>query len=196
MAPSYIERLALLGKALGEGSITLLVDNVAHIELMQKFKGIAGFAPYIMPKVDTGYGRAGIPPSEDELGELAEVAAKSEAEGNCNIHGVYSHSGHSYSGESQEDGMKYLLEEMQRNADAATIVRKHLQINKDRRLIVSVGASPSATSVQNLLGTENSVNTSSTAQGIRKTLKETFENGLSIELHAGVYSLLVSLKFL
>ena len=194
VAPSLFERLAYLARTLGEGSISLLVDNSAHIGLLQKFKDVAGFGPYIMFKVDAGYHRAGIPPNEDELGELAKEAVEAEKQGLCKIHGVYSHSGHSYSGESPEDGMRYLLEEIQVLVKGAEIVRKHLQPKEERKLIVSIGASPSATAVQNLLGPENSLNTSSTARELRKSFEDTFNEGFAVELHAGVYSLLVLLS--
>ena len=191
IAPSLVERLARLARTLGEGSISLLVDNSAHVGLLQRFKDVAGFGPYVMFKVDAGYHRAGIPPNEDELGELAKETVEAEKKGLCKIHGVYSHSGHSYSGKSPEDGMQYLLEEIQVLIKGAEIVKKRLLSKEERRLIVSIGASPSATAVQNLLGPENSLNTSPTARELRKSFEDTFNEGFSVELHAGVYSLLV-----
>ena len=192
LPPSFIDRLAQLGHTLGPGSIGLLIDNEAQLDALPKFREIAGFGPYVTFKIDTGYHRAGIPPTEQDLSDLVTKTVDAENRGLCKIHGVYSHSGHSYAAKSPEEGMSYLLEEIQRLSSGALIVKNLLAEEKDepRRMILSVGATPSSSSALNLLGPSTSHNGSPTAQQLRQTLSSVLAQGLSVELHAGNYPFL------
>ena len=191
LPPSNIDRLAKLAQRLGNGSIGLLVDNVSQLDALQRFQEIAGFGPYITFKIDTGYHRAGITPVSKELKALAKRAVEYEKNGLCKIHGVYSHSGHSYSATSPEENMTCLTEEIHRLTGGAELVRKILSDEKEpRRMIMSVGATPSCASVVNLLVPSREQDGSPAATGLRNTLIETSSRGFSIELHAGNYPFL------
>lgn len=95
--------------------------------------------------------------------------------------------------QSPEDGMQYLLEEIKTLSKGAMIVKDLLATNsEDRRLIMSVGATPSASSVQNLLGPAAKYNQTPQAESLRTALHEMLSHSLSLELHAGVYPFLVT----
>ena len=116
---------------------------------------------------------------------------EAEKQGLCKIHGVYSHSGHSYAATSPEENMSCLLEEIQRLSESALTVKNLLAEEKEtRRMIMSVGATPSSSSAINLLGPDSPHNQSTTAQQLRQTLSEVLAKGLSVELHAGNYPFL------
>lgn len=168
-----------------------MIDNEVQLECLRPFREIAGFGPYVIFKIDTGYHRAGLPPAQGGLEDLVRKTVAAESQGLCKIHGVYSHSGHSYAATSPEDGMSYLLEEIQRLGEAATNVKQITSEEKEpRRMVMSVGATPSSSSVLNLLGPPTAHNTSQTATELRKTLSDVLEKGLSVELHAGNYPFL------
>ena len=189
--PSFVDRLAELGRALGEGSIGILVDDEGQLESLSRFRDITAFGPYINFKIDTGYHRAGLPPTEGDLQELVKRTVQAEKQGLCKIHGVYSHPGHSYAATSPEDGMAYLLEEIERLSEGALVIKHLLAEEKEpRRLIISVGATPSSSSAVNLLGPVTAHNQSSTAQKLRQALQDVLSKGLSVELHAGNYPFL------
>jgi D-serine ammonia-lyase len=159
-----------------------------------QFREIAGFGPYINFKIDAGYHRAGVPPTEDDLSALVKKTVELESQDLGKIHGVYTHSGHSYNGESPESGMEYLVDEIKGAIEGAKIVRNLMLPEADRRLVVSMGASPSSTSIQNLFGS-SSIKDSHNAQIIRKSIQESFDERLSLELHAGVYTFMVNFFF-
>ena len=191
LPPSNVDRLAKLAQSLGNGSIGLLVDNVSQLDPLQRFREIAGFGPYITFKIDTGYHRAGITPVSKELEALAKRAVEYEKDGLCKIHGVYSHSGHSYSATSPEENMTCLAEEIDRLTGGAELVRNILSAEKEpRRMIMSVGATPSCTSVANLLGSSTKHDDSPAATALRNTLTAASSRGFSVELHAGNYPFL------
>ena len=189
--PSNVDRLAKLGQSLGQGSIGLLVDNISQLESLKRFRKTAGFGPYITFKIDTGYHRAGIPPTSKNLEDLVRHTIEAEKNGLCKIHGVYSHSGHSYYTTSPEENMACLLEEIQKLSEGALLVKKLLSEEKEpRRMIMSVGATPSCSSVAHLLGPPTEHNQSPTATKLREALQDVLSKGLSIELHAGNYPFL------
>ena len=87
--------------------------------------------------------------------------------------------------------MSYLLEEIQRLSQGASIVKSLFPDEKvERRMIMSVGATPSSSSVVNLLGPPTKHNQSPIAVKLRETVNDVLSKGLSIELHAGNYPFL------
>lgn len=108
------------------------------------------------------------------------------------LRGFYSHAGHSYSTDTKLGSLFLLQDEIEGLARAAAIANGITQQNgrPNRRFILSVGATPSATSVQDI---ENDLGLDSTssyqANGFLSCLKRVSEEH-EIELHAGVYPIL------
>ena len=191
LPPSRIEQLANLGRKLGSGSISVLVDNVSQLPAVRAFKDMAGFRLMIFIKIDTGYHRAGVVVGE-KLNRLITEVLDEESRGTVDLLGFYSHAGHSYGGDSALGAMKLLvveLEGLEKAAYYAMAARDHA--SRSQKYVLSVGATPTATSIENML--EGSVPAESPMGREIAKLKTAIEriNGThAIEIHAGVYPFL------
>ena len=143
-------------------------------------------------KIDTGYHRAGVVVGTEIFNRLITNVLEEEAGGNVEFLGFYSHAGHSYGGDSATGAMELLtveLEGLERAANYASTARAYAPTGK--RYVLSVGATPTATSIENML--QNPVEEEpSTAREIAK-LKRVVEriNAVhAVEIHAGVYPFL------
>ena len=110
----------------------------------------------------------------------------------ANLCGLYSHAGHSYNGFNQSDSLWQLREEFEGLKRAATTVDEIYRHGgrPNERLILSVGATPTATSIQGLQDDADD-------EGLRHDQAKTFKCYLEdlaiyhdIEIHAGVYPIL------
>ncbi|PNS21284.1 Neurofibromin [Sphaceloma murrayae] len=176
-------RLAAVAHILGPGSITFLVDHPAQVEHLTAF---ATASPLdwpgtisIMIKLDTGYHRAGLMPQSALLSKLAVAAASSPV---ISISGVYSHMGHSYSSGSPTEALAFLHAELSEAIAGAETVLAALSSPPAEPLIISIGATPTATATQNL----HSASEGSEVATLMAHVKETFQ----LEIHAGVYPVL------
>lgn len=104
--------------------------------------------------------------------------------------GLYSHSSLSYQGATPREALESLRDEIVGCSPALGELRKFYKL--DRALTISVGASPQANSMGNLLSNDSSPEIASELHGhLRK-----FSNGeiegfkVSLEVHAGVYSIM------
>ena len=144
-------------------------------------------------KIDTGYHRAGIVPESPELEAVVHhILSDIEPAGCAKLWGFYSHAGHSYNENSEFGAMSLLQQEILGLELAATAANRILQQDDQpaRGFVLSVGATPSASSIQNI-GIQRT-GTSRLAEQIAE-LKVTVSrvNGVhEIELHAGVYPFL------
>jgi D-serine ammonia-lyase len=180
--PSSVERLAEVGKQLGPCGFTFMIDHPAQFVVLQKFKELAGFPAHAFLKADAGQHRAGLAPDAQEMLDLVARVADMEEKGLVSLLGFYTHNSNSYGGNSPDDAMKYLQQEL----DACREATKNLKGGRKTPLVVSVGASPTALSIQNILpGTSAS---SSAAQSLKDVLQLTKSN-FELEIHAGVYPL-------
>ena len=105
--------------------------------------------------------------------------------------GFYSHAGHSYGSNSELDSLKLLLTEIQGLEQAATEASHLHSRNSSIKWTLSVGATPTATSLQALVQPPNnpSAETQALTTELTKTVsrvKETY----AVEIHAGVYPFL------
>jgi D-serine ammonia-lyase len=173
-------RLAHVAMSLGEGSVSVMIDHVAQLETLKGFQEMAGFPALVFLKTDSGYHRAGVAPDSQEMMELVKQVGIAEEQGIVKLLGFYSHNSLSYGGNSPDDAMDMLKVEI----DVCRQASQHFK--GDRQLIVSVGASPTALSLQNVTASEAS-NTSS-AQALKDSLQIT-KSRLELEIHAGVYPL-------
>ncbi|KAI1611488.1 putative serine dehydratase domain-containing protein [Exophiala viscosa] len=180
LGPSHVHRLAAVGRELGDGSITTMIDNPGQLESLKAFRQIAGFAASVFIKTDSGYHRAGLGPGSPEMKALIEQIAGAEEEGYLRLFGFYSHNSLSYGGSSPDHAMDMLKTEI----DVCREASRHFKSKHQSPLVVSVGASPTALSLQNLLPSISSSTSSATA--LKDTLELTRSN-LELEIHAGVY---------
>ncbi|UKZ87347.1 uncharacterized protein TrAFT101_003155 [Trichoderma asperellum] len=192
-----VPRLAEVVKVLGEGSISILLDDPAQLAAAAELKKQSGVAPLAHIKIDMGGRRAGVVESSERFVEVANAALEAHKAGSLILSGLYSHAGHSYGGDSRVAAIKMLYAEidaMLRGADRLSQKAKELGVQIPT-LVVSAGASPTALSVQNLLGGQDEAQDSETGTPELKAavteLSELFRTvkskGHAVEIHAGVY---------
>jgi len=173
-----------------------MIDHAGQLKALRTFKDVAGFEAGIFIKVDCGYGRAGLQPYSHALhGLLREIlSAKSgQDDESCGfLHGFYSHAGHSYGVESPAAAMDHLSQELDGLGKAA-LLAEALMVELDApnqpkpKFVISVGATPSATSVQNLIqGDLGSEGVEAASIRLRECIKQAAASHY-VELHAGVY---------
>ena len=121
----------------------MLVDHKDRLQHLELFKEIPAF--------DTAYHRAGVKAGSAEFANLVtQVLDVGEISAHLNFSGRCSHAGHSYGGSSASQAMGLLIEEIERLWKASKSIKgRHPKI-AHQRLTVSVGATLTATSVQNL----------------------------------------------
>jgi D-serine deaminase-like pyridoxal phosphate-dependent protein len=129
----------------------------------------------VFVKIDTGYNRAGIKTSSPDFARLVQEVA-----GKATLKGFYSHYGHSYAGNSEDDAANGLIEELLGLEVACAAVPS----THEGQLVLSVGATPTATAAQNMLSSSSP--RVREFQDILSRLKQKHQ----VELHAGVYPLL------
>jgi D-serine ammonia-lyase len=184
LGPSSVTRLVKVAKILGQGSVTVMIDHVDQLTALQQFKASAGFPARVFVKVDAGTHRAGVSPSSPQMASLLEEILSMEGAGDLTFNGYYSHAGHSYDGNSPDDAMSMLKLEI----DVCKAAASHAPVHafKEKRVVFSVGTSPTALSVQNLQSGKVSSNAARSLQEAMQLDQASFE----LELHAGVYPLL------
>lgn len=177
---AHVDRLVEVAKQLGAGTITMMVDNPEQLASLQKFKKATGFPASVFIKTDVGYHRAGLLPESSKMIELVKVMSAAEENGDIEITGFYSHNSGSYGGNSPDDAMNNLKHEIEVCSKAS----QHMKATRSSRLVVSVGASPTALAIQNILPSGPSSTSSAKAlQDILQLAQSNFE----LEIHAGVY---------
>lgn len=190
-----MKRLAHLGRKLGPGTISVLVDHLDQLTTFHEFVEIAGVI-CIYIKVDTGYHRAGLPSDSKSLIALLDIIIFEGDRKGYQLCGFYSHAGHSYGVRDSVQAMDLLIEEIKGLKEAADIARSMKGRLGPRkgvdRLVLSVGATPSASSIECLCYSDDP---SLPQEWIQKTkeLRNTLNlsmNHHTVEIHAGVYPFL------
>ncbi|KAJ4857977.1 putative serine dehydratase domain-containing protein [Trichoderma breve] len=168
LPPSQVDRLAAIGRRLGQGTISVMIDHVSQLSHVVRFAEQASFPAGVYLKVDTGYHRAGLPPSGLNKDDLVSRLINLDNEGKINFIGLYSHSSLSYNDSTAKQAMANLGGELTGCLDALE-KNAHL-FSSDKEITISVGASP---------------------QTLHKVVTERHCGfRTKLELHAGVYSLL------
>ncbi|KAF2263551.1 hypothetical protein CC78DRAFT_273266 [Lojkania enalia] len=176
---SAVSRLLCIANKVQPGTLSVLIDNLdAFLEFedqLEKTPNARAIGVYL--KIDVGYQRAGTKTDSPKFGELVRTVIDKAGE---NFKGFYTHFGHSYGGSSEDDAANGLLEELTGLEVATRAVPKSFK----GRLVLTVGATPTATAAQNLL--------SKSSEKARefKSILDDLKQKYSIELHAGVYPLL------
>ncbi|KAL6885664.1 putative serine dehydratase domain-containing protein [Trichoderma evansii] len=191
LPPSQVDRLAAIGRQLGQGTISLMVDHTAQLSHVARFAEQASFPAGVYLKVDTGYHRAGLPPSGLNKDDLVSKLMTLDSQRKINFIGLYSHSSLSYNDSTAEQAMANLQGELSGCLDA---LQKNAGLfSNDKEITISIGASPQVTSIENLVGAEGTL--LEDAKALRQTLHKVISGRhygfhTKLELHAGVYSLL------
>ncbi|KAK2033586.1 alanine racemase domain-containing protein [Colletotrichum zoysiae] len=156
-ASSAIPLLSGLRKSV---NVLLMIDHEKQISLLEDFAKkspeASGGAWDIYIKLDVGTKRAGLPLGGERLRELIRRVDGSSA---VSLYGFYCHAGHSYASRTQEEAESYLSDEINGVLSAARL------IVGDRKLTLSVGATPTA----HVVG----------------SLKTAIPDNVTLELHAG-----------
>lgn len=189
MPQGAVPRLIALANSLEPESINVIIDNVdAFARFHDALTAHPDFQPEkkigVFVKIDTGYHRAGITTSSPKFKPLVDAVLAQDGskggEGAMVLKGFYSHFGHSYAGNSEDDAASGLIEELLGLEEAASAVPK----SAHKELVLSIGATPTATAAQNMLSSSSP--RVDEFHSVLTRLKEQF----AVELHAGVYPLL------
>lgn len=180
--PSALPRLAALSSTLGPtASLSLLIDHPSQLPLLRQLP----HPPLVFLKIDAGTARAGVSPASPACAELIAATLAAERAGDVVFHGLYCHAGHSYGARRKwTDALGFLGDELR------TLLGVARMTGREGGLVLSVGATPSASGVQHpgLL--------SEAGQGggeeeeevavVRALLEEVKKEGWIGEVHAGV----------
>lgn len=165
----------------GEGSVGLFIDHPAQVQhLSQLDDGVWPGEIPVFVKIDAGYHRAGLAPESDGLDALASLVA---SQTKVRIVGAYAHMGNSYGSGSPTEALTYLLEEIKGAQAGADRLAQALPSGSGK-LTLSVGATPTATSAQNML-----LGQSEWKEDVRAYIEQV-QQRYDVELHAGVYPVL------
>ncbi|TWU76015.1 hypothetical protein ED733_007162 [Metarhizium rileyi] len=193
---SALPRLAAVARDLGEGSVSVLLDDPAQVPIISSFQSLAGVVPHAHIKIDMGGKRAGVEVQGTRFLELADAALEAHSQGRIRLSGLYSHAGHSYGGDSRAAAIKMMraeLSAMLEGADRLTSRAAEKSIANLPPLIVSAGASPTALAVQNLITTAEEgqddapTELKSEVQALSNLFTAVRSKGHVVEIHAGVY---------
>jgi D-serine deaminase-like pyridoxal phosphate-dependent protein len=133
IAPSKLGRCAALGGRVSR--LNLLVDNVVAVEAMEGFARANDVTFDVFLKIDCGYHRAGVQPSDPEALRLARMLDESSV---LRFRGLLTHAGHSYHARSREEIVPIAAEEQRSlSAFAATLRETSIDV-----LCRSVGSTP------------------------------------------------------
>lgn len=171
-------RLLNLASKLKPGSVNILIDNIDAFNKMKDSLLAGNIGVFI--KIDTGYKRAGITTSSPKFPGLVRKVVGTVGDA---FRGFYSHYGHSYAGNSEKDAAHGLISELEGLEEAAAEVDEAYLSLLKQKMVLTVGATPTATAAQNMLSGSPRVAEFKT---LLNRLKETY----AVELHAGVYPLL------
>jgi D-serine deaminase-like pyridoxal phosphate-dependent protein len=186
VSPGAVSRLAAISKALGPGCLSLMVDHPSQLPAVQAIQANTTHAPSIFIKIDMGAHRAGVMPQTEACSQLISSVLELDSQGTAHLLGLYSHAGQSYSSSHRSDALDYLRQEFEALLVTAEAIHS---ASPGKPLVLSVGATPTTSSVRNLL-IDNEDTPSEEAKAIaalRATMEAIRTQKCSIEIHAGVY---------
>ena len=190
--PSAVESLETIARSLPQPSrVSVMIDHPDQLKLLGQFS----HPPQVFLKLDTGLGRAGLPPGSEVFSALVAATIEAMQSGKCALQGLYSHASQSYSETEPERAMDILSDELRGCQVASAEVQKQFAAKSpsaggDHPLVLSVGATPTATAARNLVANVTASRSASAQQlrGLIQGLQA--EQRHTIELHAGVYPFL------
>lgn len=176
---SAVPRLAPIARQLGKDAISLFVDDPAQLSALDQIDADSwpGRVP-VWVNIDVGYHREGVAAESPQLSALAKgIAASSRVR----LAGLYTHHGSSYASSSPEEALGYLATELEGLEKGALSYLESAGIGQqDTKVRLSIGATPTATAIQNLLETSE--------KGEKyRTMLNRLQSSFHVEIHAGVY---------
>ncbi|KAK1985442.1 putative serine dehydratase domain-containing protein [Colletotrichum cereale] len=189
---SQVDRLATLSKQLGRNGLTVMIDHPSQLWSVKRLKELTDFPVGVFLKVDTGYHRAGLPAAALNKGGVLEQLIQLDADNQASFVGVYSHSSLSYKDTTADQAMHNLAAEIEGCLEALHANADLLLSKGPRGVIISVGATPQVTAIENLTTSAAGGPGEQRLRAAIATAKTGSREGLrsSLELHAGVYSVL------
>jgi D-serine deaminase-like pyridoxal phosphate-dependent protein len=186
VTPAAVDRLSFLAKALGPNGLSLMVDHPFQLPSIHVIHANTSLVPQIFLKIDMGGHRAGVAPQTQACSDLLTSLLALESSGIAHFLGLYSHAGHSYSGSTRASALDYLRQEFEALLVIATAIHS---LSPSKFLILSVGATPTTTSVRNLLidNEDTPTEEGKAISALRATIAAIREQKCGIEIHAGVY---------
>ncbi|THW27897.1 hypothetical protein D6D23_02404 [Aureobasidium pullulans] len=181
VAVSHIPRLAAIAKVLGERAVGLFVDHPEQIKHLAKLDESLwpGTIPLFI-KIAAPISQAGLLPRSESISPLVQAIVSAPK---VRLVGAYAHMGESYGSNSPEEALEFLMHELKDAKAGADQIAKALPNGSSGKLTISLGATPTATAVQNAL-VENEWN-----DKFRTYVQEVKKN-YDVEIHAGVYPVL------
>ena len=186
MLPSAIPRLAAVARLLGEKTVGVFTDHPSHIKALDDFEDTLwpGTIP-VWVNIDAGDHREGVPP---ESGQLADVAYAISASKRVHLAGIYTYTSSSYNSNSPDEALGFMANELKALEQGAISFLKctgatSSQSASAAKVTLSLGATPTATAVQNLVHG---------GEGTKKyrDMLDRIKQSFDLEIHAGVYPLL------
>ncbi|KAH9844557.1 putative serine dehydratase domain [Teratosphaeria destructans] len=135
--------------------------------------------------IDVGYHREGVAAASTQLADTAYALKTSKR---TRLAGIYTHMGHSYAVNSPEEALESFAAELagleQGAVEFLKIAGAHETASRRaKKVTLSLGASPTATSIQNLLGGTRG------ADKYRAQIAKA-DQSFEVEIHAGVYTVM------
>ncbi|TVY38817.1 D-serine dehydratase [Lachnellula occidentalis] len=191
VTPSAVPRLTPIAAALGPHALTLLIDHPAQLLSVSSVQTPTS----IFIKIDMGGNRAGVIPNTESCSQLISSVLALEATGKASLLGLYAHAGQSYAGDSQSAALDFLRQEFEALLlTSATLHSTTTSTGAHRThpLVLSVGATPTTTSIRALLLSTTSLPPSAAQEvsALKATMRAIRDSGFLIEIHAGVYPVL------
>ncbi|KAL7275472.1 hypothetical protein RUND412_001579 [Rhizina undulata] len=182
LPPSSIIRLSALRRKHLTLTLSLLIDHPEQLRalLIQSSENTAPWNIYI--KLDMGTHRAGVPVGTSCLTKILSAVLEAEKTGKVLLKGFYCHAGHSYSVSDVYGALELLQNEINAAVNAADF--SEITKNSERKLTLSVGATPTARAADALSQARLE---GKAEEGLSRILEN---QQYEIELHAGVYTLL------
>lgn len=175
-----------MAQALGDHGLSIMIDHPAQLELVVTLQKLSGVVSDIFLKIDMGYQRAGVPVGSKAASDLITSTLALASSGSCHLLGLYAHAGHSYKGANKSAALDILTEEFKALLEASKLIQPSLTYP----LVLSVGATPSTTSIRNLLVDNAESEIKDSISHLQSTIQSIRDIGCSLEIHAGVYATL------
>lgn len=209
--PSCLARLAALSASLGPQAVTVMIDHADQVPyLTALWRHPGAHPPLVFLKVNVGSNRAGVVPDTPACAALVDALLASEARGDSVLLGLYTHAGHSYATRQDWEAMGILGEEFSCLKRVATLVKAKRAATtttstttESAPLVLSVGATPTATTIQHpaltgMNGTNGVLDDGGEAKGpelltvaptaqLQALIRSLKAEGFTLEVHAGVY---------
>lgn len=175
-----------------------MIDHIDQVPLLGTLTSKSGGnAPLVFLKVNVGSNRAGVIPDTPGCSALVDALLASEAKNESALLGLYCHAGHSYATRRDWEAMGILSAEFASLKQVAALV-KQLRAADSKPLVLSVGATPTATTIQHPDLASDDPNPDSSAGGpellttvptsqLKTLIRGLKADGFTLEVHAGVY---------